>query len=491
MKKSEMNNARARVRARKKRDKKRRRRISRISILVFVALCFLISFLLNRSSAQEKKLDTIVTLKVDDVEIIQGEEKPVFTAEAVCEGNTEKVLEENTGYTAGNLVDELNRGIGYTLECAEDGSREGTYAIKAELTSEILTPMYNEWFGKIQVVVENGAFTVKNKYGEWDNGKFKLWEGGYAENQFITYQDKTYYLDSSGKKASGWQEIEGSKYYFSKKGVMKTGWMESGEDTYYFDENGAMYVGWLKDDGEKYYFDEEGKMVTGEMKKGVATYTFANDGHLEKAEGVADPDKPMVALTFDDGPGPYTADLLEMLEKNGARATFFMLGQNATIYQDTVKKMADIGCELGSHSYDHPDLTTLKADEIKNQMTRTNQAIANAAGQNATLMRPPYGSISSKVRENVGLPMILWSIDTLDWKTRDAKKTIEAVMDNVQDGDIILMHDIHKETVEAAEKLIPKLQKAGYQLVTVSELAEARGITLENGEKYGRFRKAE
>ena len=106
-----------------------------------------------------------------------------------------------------------------------------------------------------------------------------------------------------------------------------------------------------------------------------------------------------------------------------------------------------------------------------------------------TVMRPPYGAINETVRENVGFPMILWNIDTLDWKTRNAQKTIDTVMDNVGDGDIILLHDIHTESVDATLELIPKLEEAGYQLVTVSELAAAKGVELKDGGKYTDFTK--
>lgn len=478
-----------RVRNRKRRDKRRRRHISGVTIAAFCIMCLLTIFMVTRSSAIGKKIDTVVTLKVEDVEIKQGEEKPVFKAVATCEGNVDTVLEEKSGYTVANLVDELNRGIGYTLECAEDGTLEGKHPIKAELTSEISTPLYHEWFGKIELKVEDGTFHVLNKYGEWDGDKFKLWEGEYAASKFITYRDKTYYMDVAGEKVTGWQEIEGNTYYFSKKGVMKTGWKETDDTRYYFDETGKMSVGWVIIKDDKYFFDEKGKVVTGEMKKGIATYTFDEKGKLVSAEGVADPDKPMVALTFDDGPGVRTMELLEMLEKNGARATFFMLGKNAAIFKDTVRKMVEIGCELGNHTYDHPNLATISVEDIKHQISVTDQAVLDAAGQSVTVMRPPYGSINDKVRENVGHPMIFWSIDTLDWKTRNASQTVSNVMNSVQDGDIILLHDIHSETIDAAEQLIPKLQAAGYQLVTVSEMAEARGITLENGVKYGRLSK--
>ncbi len=154
-----------------------------------------------------------------------------------------------------------------------------------------------------------------------------------------------------------------------------------------------------------------------------------------------------------------------------------------------MKKMKKIGCELGSHSFNHPNLTKMGPDAIQKQMNDTNDKLEEAAGSKATVMRPPYGAINDTVKANVGLPMILWNIDTLDWKTRDAKKTVDTVMKQVGDGDVILMHDIHSETVDAALDLIPRLEDAGYQLVTVSELAAAKEKKLKNGGKYTDFTK--
>ena len=195
----------------------------------------------------------------------------------------------------------------------------------------------------------------------------------------------------------------------------------------------------------------------------------------------------MIALTFDDGPGKYTSTLLDTLEQYGAHATFFMVGKNVPKYPDEVKRMLEVGCELGNHSYDHAQLTKITPEEIQGQVNNTNGEIENAAGSPATLLRPPFGAVDDNVKQNVGMPMILWSVDTLDWKTKDANATIENVLTNAEDGDIILMHDIHEQSVEAAIQLIPALQEKGYKLVTVSEMAKARGVKLENGEKYFGF----
>ena len=194
-----------------------------------------------------------------------------------------------------------------------------------------------------------------------------------------------------------------------------------------------------------------------------------------------------VALTFDDGPSDFTDRLLDCLEANNVKATFFLAGQEVEYFQEPVKRMEELGCEIGNHSYDHPDLTTLSADDAASQLSRTDQLIQDLTGQIATVVRPPYGSYNDTVAEIAARPLILWSVDTLDWETQNADSTVQNVMDNASDGQIILMHDIFKESVDAAEIFIPQLLQEGYQLVTVSELAAAKGITLENGTAYGSF----
>lgn len=194
----------------------------------------------------------------------------------------------------------------------------------------------------------------------------------------------------------------------------------------------------------------------------------------------------MVALTFDDGPGKDTDRLLEALKKYNARATFFMLGNNAKNYDSVIKKMKDMNCELGNHSTTHAQLTKLSAEAIKKEIQTTSEYIKNAAGVGPTVMRPPYGAVNATVKQNVGLPMILWSVDTLDWKTKSTPKTVESIM-TAKDGDIILLHDIHTTSVDAAIEAIPKLIEKGFQLVTVSEMAEAKGQKLELGVKYFSF----
>ncbi len=202
-----------------------------------------------------------------------------------------------------------------------------------------------------------------------------------------------------------------------------------------------------------------------------------------------DPNGKMVALTFDDGPGIYTQEIVDCLKNNHARATFFVVGSRVSSYKKPMQAAYKAGCEIGNHSYYHSDLTRLGEKEILKEVSDTDKKIKDAIGKPSDVLRTPGGSVSSTVKQAVGKPIILWSIDTLDWKTRSKDKTISAVMNHVKDGDIILMHDIHRPTKEAALVLIPRLRRQGYQLVTVSELAKYRKHKLKKGSVYFSLRK--
>ncbi|MBD8026761.1 polysaccharide deacetylase family protein [Ureibacillus sp. Re31] len=178
-----------------------------------------------------------------------------------------------------------------------------------------------------------------------------------------------------------------------------------------------------------------------------------------------------VALTFDDGPHPKnTEKILKLLDKYNAKATFFMLGNRVDFYPNIVKDIASKGHELGNHTWSHKDLTTLSNDEVKKEVKQTNEAILKAVGEYPTVFRPPYGAINDRVDEVSGMPATLWTIDTLDWKSHDPKAILSIVKENVKDGSVILMHDIHATTVEALEPVLKFLKEEGYECVTVSNI---------------------
>jgi len=265
----------------------------------------------------------------------------------------------------------------------------------------------------------------------------------------------------------GWHQDENGWWYQNRDGsYYQDGWQEVNGSTYYFNSNGYILTGWQTIDDKDCYFDEDGKYD--ETKQ-----------------------RPMIALTFDDGPGEYTEELINCLVENNAKATFFMLGQNVEAYPEIAKKVSDAGMELGNHSYSHPDLVTIGADAAAQQVSNTDAALKAATGFEATVMRPPGGSFNDSVKAAIDHPLIIWSIDTRDWATKSEDQTYQVVMDNAQDGSVVLMHDIHEWSVKAAIRMIPDLIAKGFKLVTVSELAEAKGKTLQSGNAYYYFGEGE
>lgn len=202
-----------------------------------------------------------------------------------------------------------------------------------------------------------------------------------------------------------------------------------------------------------------------------------------------DPTRPMVALTFDDGPQPSVGNrIMDCLAQYDGRATFFMVGDRVASRTAEVQRMVAEGHEVANHTMNHKYLQKLGAAEIQSQVTKCNDAIEAACGVRPKIMRLPGGNYNATVLANTHMPMIQWNIDTLDWKTRNAQKTVDAVLNHVQDGDIILMHELYSQSGDAALKIIPELTNRGYQLVTVSEMAAAKGQPLQAGKLYSQMR---
>lgn len=198
-----------------------------------------------------------------------------------------------------------------------------------------------------------------------------------------------------------------------------------------------------------------------------------------------DTDKKLVALTFDDGPNYNTNKILDVLNKYHVPATFFVLGSKIKGNEYILNKMKDSGMEIGNHTYNHLLLTKYKEDKIKKEITDTNNLIFEVTGKEPKLFRPSYGSFNKKIKNISEMPIIIWDIDTLDWKYHNSKKITNRVVNKVKDGDIVLMHDIYSATANALDNIIPMLANNGYSFVTVSDLFYYKGITLEKGKVYG------
>ena len=179
-----------------------------------------------------------------------------------------------------------------------------------------------------------------------------------------------------------------------------------------------------------------------------------------------------LALTFDDGPGPYTAELLDLLRAEDARATFFLVGRSAAAHPALVRRMVDDGHAVGNHTWSHPRLPDVSPAAVGTELDRTTALLADL-GVPTSLVRPPYGATDAAVTSVMagrGYAQVLWDVDSRDWWDRDAATVTERVLAGAHRGAIVLLHDIHPTTVQAVPGIVDALQAAGYTLVTVPQL---------------------
>jgi peptidoglycan-N-acetylglucosamine deacetylase len=180
-----------------------------------------------------------------------------------------------------------------------------------------------------------------------------------------------------------------------------------------------------------------------------------------------------IALTFDDGPGPYTAHLLDILDQYGAKATFFLIGSKVSGQASVVRSIQARGHQLGNHSWSHPELPKLSVDQIAGEIDRTNEAIRQATGVKPSILRPPYGAVNGVVLEQLRLrnmSSILWSVDTRDWADRNSQIVCSRAVAGARPGAVILMHDIHQTSVNAVPCILSSLKQQGYSFVTIQRL---------------------
>lgn len=205
-----------------------------------------------------------------------------------------------------------------------------------------------------------------------------------------------------------------------------------------------------------------------------SSYLLDKDAELYKAY-YEKKNRKVVALTFDDGPNPATTNqALDTLSKYGIKATFFVLGKNVSGNEEILKRMKADGHVIGNHSWSHPVLSKLSLDEAKKQITDTEDALTKVLGSSSKLMRPPYGAITDDIRKSLDLSFIMWDVDSLDWKSKNEAAILTEIQREVKNGSIILMHDIHAETVNALPKVIDYLKGQGYDFVTIPDLLDSR-----------------
>lgn len=194
---------------------------------------------------------------------------------------------------------------------------------------------------------------------------------------------------------------------------------------------------------------------------------------------------PLIALTFDDGPRrDTTTKLLEGLAERGVPATFFLVGEQLIGNEDIARRMDEEGHQIGIHTYDHVLLTGLNQADFDEQVDKTRQMLKNILGHNDFVLRPPYGLYDEGVQTKAECPIILWSIDPEDWGDKSTDRIVRHIVNNAEDGAIVLLHDIYPTSVEAALRVVDELHAKGYLFATVDQLFAARGIELEDGVVY-------
>ena len=191
---------------------------------------------------------------------------------------------------------------------------------------------------------------------------------------------------------------------------------------------------------------------------------------VERKEA-AEEDVKKIALTFDDGPHPYyTEQLLDGLKERGVHATFFVTGEHAQLHPDVIKRMSEEGHLIGNHTYSHMQLARDNREEFKEELIKTNEIIEEITGKEVLYVRPPYGSWDKKFESELNMFPVLWNVDPLDWCSSNVSCITEKVVSNVEENDIILMHDYYDTTVTAALKIVDELMEEGYTFVTVEEI---------------------
>ena len=191
-----------------------------------------------------------------------------------------------------------------------------------------------------------------------------------------------------------------------------------------------------------------------------------------------------VAFTFDDGPSKYTSEIMDILDKYNYKATFFQVGYMMKSKPELVKEVINRGYEIGNHTTDHPNLNKLSRENIIARIENNSNLLKEYTNKSMNLVRCPYGNSNSKVKEAVNYPIIYWSIDSRDWESRNADKIYNTVIKDIQDGDIVLFHDLYEPTKQAVERLTLYLYENNYKVVSVSELFKIKGKKLENHKVY-------
>lgn len=192
-------------------------------------------------------------------------------------------------------------------------------------------------------------------------------------------------------------------------------------------------------------------------------------GEAVREEGVSEPG-PRIALTFDDGPGPYTERLLDGLKERGVKASFFLIGRSVKEYPEAVKRMEEEGHLIGNHTYSHVKLKGLSPEETRREIQKTDEAVYEITGKHVAYLRPPFGEWEEDLELTYPVLPVMWTVDPLDWTTENVEEIVDRVVTQAGENDMILLHDCYDSSVEAALRIVDRLLAEGFDFVRVDEL---------------------
>ena len=216
------------------------------------------------------------------------------------------------------------------------------------------------------------------------------------------------------------------------------------------------------------------RMVRVEDKTTVKVHNMHTEQNEKAIRYVASnmiKEDPKIAITFDDGPSPaWTPQLLDGLKERNVKATFFLIGENAKNNPELVKREAEEGHLIGNHTYHHVELTSLPEDKARQEVEQTDQTISKITGEHVAYMRPPFGAWKKEMETELEVMPVLWTVDPLDWTTKNVDEIVRKVVTQTKENDIILLHDCYDSSVKAAFRIIDQLRDRGFAFVTAEEL---------------------
>lgn len=344
--------------------------------------------------------------------------------------------------------------------------------------------IYNQNSDNIKSMIVNYEIQEYKNITFVELNSFIYYEDDYVENnEIISFKTDT-------KEILKLKDIFNTPYYISKlttKTINQDKQQINEENNFILSKSGLVikynYLNKIKEykinyDEIETYLKEEYKMD--DIVIHVLTPTKRN---LNKYKN-----KKLIALTFDDGPSNNTKYFIKELQKRDALVTFFVVGNRVKKYEDVLKEAYLMGNQIGSHTYSHKNLLYLNEEEITKEIEKTNEAIYNVIGTKPTIIRVPYGNINKKIRSISNMNHILWNVDTLDWKYKNSNRVYKEIIKHAEDGNIILLHDIFKTSVNGVLKAIDELKKQGYEFVTIDEMVYLKNIKLDKSKTYFNFK---